>query len=57
MTRIDKVDYYTKLPLSHLIKEADCAEAVLQSEGKISSEKLADSKIIIDELNKRLSGK
>lgn len=56
-TRVDKIDYYSKLPLNHLISEANCAEAILRSEIKISEEKISDSKIIIDELNKRITNK
>jgi hypothetical protein len=54
-TRIDKIEYYNNLPLAHLINEASCAETVLKSNGEISIEKLDDSKIIIDELNKRIT--
>tara|TARA_B100000886_G_C20136006_1_gene371947 strand:- start:23 stop:262 length:240 start_codon:yes stop_codon:yes gene_type:complete len=56
-TRIDKIDYYRALPLSHLIKEAEYAETMLKSEKDISTEKLNDSKIIIEELNRRMDEK
>jgi len=54
-TRVDKIEYYSKLPLNHLLSEANCAEAILKTENQVSEEKINDSKIIIDELNKRIS--
>ena len=53
-TRIDKINYYRNLPLSQLISEAECAESILKSSINVSEEKISDSKIIIEELNKRL---
>lgn len=56
-TRLDKIDYYNNLPLSQLINEANCAEAILISEENVSEEKINDSKIIVEELSKRISQK
>ena len=52
--RVDKIQYYNKLPLSHLLKEASCAENLLSNDKNITEEKLADSKLILDELKKRM---
>ena len=52
--RVDKINYYNKLPLSHLLKEASCAESLLSNEINVSEEKISDSKLILNELNKRI---
>ena len=52
--RLDKLEYYSKLPTSHLVKEAEIAEIVLSTKTIVSDEKINDSKIILNELNKRL---
>ena len=52
--RVDKIQYYNKLPLSHLLKEASCAENILSNDKSITEEKLADSKLILEELKKRM---
>lgn len=52
--RVDKIQYYRELPLAHLLKEASCAEVILKNSNSISSEKLSDSKLIVDELNRRI---
>ena len=53
--RVDKINYYTNLPLEHLLSEASCAETILKSTKPVSDEKIYDSKLILDELNKRIS--
>ena len=34
--RVDKIQYYNKLPLSHLLKEASCAENILSNDKSIT---------------------
>ena len=52
--RLDKIEYYSNLPTSQLILEADHAEKILSSVKDLTEEKLLDSRIILKELNTRL---
>ena len=53
--RIDKIEYYRNLPLSQLLEEADYAETVINSTESVSHQKIQDSKIILEELKRRIS--
>lgn len=55
MPRIDKIEYYKNIPTSQLLKEADTAETILSKNGDVSADKIYDTQLIIQELEKRLN--